>query len=281
MIMDSEMNLVIDQFQQFEFSDPLTGMNLIYNLFIPQNYNQNISYPLVLFIHDSGAVSSDPRMTLMQGLGGIVWASPAEQMKHESFVLAPQYSQAIVNDESEVTRHVELTVNLIRALKDQFNIDLDRIYTTGQSMGCMASIAMLIEYPDLFAGALLIAGQWQAEKMKLLTNANIWVVVSEGDRKAFPGMNAGMIALEDAGAKVSRGIWNGQASKEEFASRVNAMISEGKSIKYTVLAKGTVVPREEEDNSINNHIYTWRIAYGIEGLRDWLFSQTKNKQKLF
>jgi predicted peptidase len=269
------MKRVVDDFQQLEFTDFETGITLQYNLFIPKNYDPQELYPLVLFIHDAGAVSTDPRMTLIQGLGAVIWATPAEQAKHESFVLAPQYSHGIVNDKSEATPDLDVTVDLVKALLSQYNIDKNRVYTTGQSMGCMASIEMLIKYPHLFAAALLVAGQWDANKMSVLTRANMWVIVSEGDRKAFPGMNASMAALEAAGGKISRATWNGRASTEEFALNVNAIISEGNNIKYTVLAKGTVVPEGLTDDGGNNHVHTWRIAYAIEGLRDWLFTQVK------
>ncbi len=274
---DEEMNSVVDAFKQSEFTDPNTGIMLPYNLYIPKDYDASKSYPLVLFIHDAGVVSNDTRRTLVQGLGAVIWATPAEQAKHECFVLAPQYSKGIVNDESEATRDLDATVDLVNALVSQTNIDKSRLYTTGQSMGCMASIEMLIKYPDLFAAALLVAGQWDATRMSVLTQANMWVVVSEGDRKAFPGMNAGMAALEAAGAKISRATWNGRASAEEFASNVRSMIAEGNNIKYTVLAKGTVVPEGLPDDGRNNHIHTWPIAYTIEGLRDWLFTQVRRQ----
>jgi predicted peptidase len=178
-----------------------------------------------------------------------------------------------VNDKSEATRDLDATVDLVKAVASQYNLDKNRLYTTGQSMGCMASIEMLITHPGVFAAALLVAGQWDAEKMSVLTRTNMWAVVSEGDRRAFPGMNASMAALEAAGAKISRGTWNGRASAEEFASAVRAMIAEGNPIKYTVLAKGTVVPEGLPDDGGNNHVHTWPIAYAIEGLRDWLFTQ--------
>jgi predicted peptidase len=269
------INLAVKAFQQFTFTDPVTEIVLKYNLFIPENYDPGRSYPLVLFIHDAGVVGSDPHLTLIQGLGAVIWATPAEQAKHRCFVLAPQYDTVIVNDNSEATRHLDITVDLVKAVVGQFNIDRNRVYTTGQSMGCMASIVMLIKYPDLFAAALLVAGQWDAVKMSVLTKANMWVTVSAGDRRAFPGMNASMAALEAAGAKISRGTWNGQARPEEFTRNVKEMIAQGNNINYSVLASGTVVPEFLPDTGINNHIYTWPIAYGIEGLRDWVFNQNK------
>jgi predicted peptidase len=270
---EKAINLAVDAFQQSEFTDPNTGITLKYNLYIPKNYDANKSYPLVLFIHDAGVVSTDPRITLIQGLGAVIWATPSEQAKHECFVLAPQYPTVIVNDNSEAEPHLDVTVDLVKAIVSQYNIDKNRVYTTGQSMGCMASIEMMIRNPDLFAAALLIAGQWDATKMSVLTKANMWIVVSERNPKAFLGMNASMAALEAAGAKISRATWNGRASAEEFALEVSKMIAEGNNIKYTVFAEGTVVPEGLPDDYRNNHIYTWRVAYTIEGLRDWLFTQ--------
>ena len=137
------INLAVNAFQQFAFTDPNTGTMLKYNLYVPKDYDANRSYPLVLFIHDRGVVSSDTRRTLVQGHGAVVWATPSEQAKHESFVLAPQYAHGIVNDRFEATQEVDVTVDLVRALEGQYSIDGNRLYTTGQSMGCMASIEML------------------------------------------------------------------------------------------------------------------------------------------
>ena len=142
-------------------------------------------------------------------------------------------------------------------------------------MGCMMSIEMMIRNLDLFAAALLVAGQWDATRMSVLAKANLWVVVSERNPRAFEGMNASMAALEAAGAKISRATWNGRASPEECAIEVRKMIAEGNNIKYTVFADGTVVPEGLPNDHRNNHIYTWRVAYTIEGLRDWLFTQVK------
>jgi predicted peptidase len=272
---EQAINLAVHAFRQSVFTDPDTGISLKYNLFVPNDYDASKSYPLVLFIHDAGVVSNDPRITLIQGLGAVIWAIPSEQAKHESFVLAPQYPTVTVNDYSEAKPHLDATVNLVRAVASQYNIDENRLYTTGQSMGCMMSIEMMIRNPGLFAAALLIAGQWDATRMSVLAEANMWVVVSERNPRAFQGMNASMAALEAAGAKISRATWSGRASSEEFAIEVRKMIAEGNNIKYTVFAEGTVVPEGLPDDHRNNHIYTWRVAYTIEGLRDWLFTQAK------
>lgn len=273
---DNVVNLVVDDFKQLEYIDPTTGKTLGYNLYIPKNYDENKSYPMVTFMHDAGVTGGDTKTTLVQGNGATVWASSEEQAKHECFVLAPQYPEQFISDGAS-TEYLDTTVDLINSIVEEYNIDTNRLYATGQSGGCMMSIAMNIKYPDLFAASYLVAGQWDAEAMTALKDENLWIVVSEGDQKAFPGMNESMDALEAVGAKISRATWNGRASSEEFTEDVNAMIAEGNNIKYTVLEKGTVVPEGIEDNAATNHMYTWwSVAYNIEGIRDWLFTQVKN-----
>ena len=45
---------------------------------------------------------------------------------------------------------------------------------------------------------------------------NLWILVSEGDRKAYPGMTAVTDAMEKAGATVLRSRWDGTRTPEEL-----------------------------------------------------------------
>lgn len=135
--------LVVEDFQQATFHDPAqNGAPLAYNLYIPKDYNPEKRYPLVLFMHDAGAVSPDVKTTLVQGLGAITFASPEWQAEHPCFVLAPQYDTVIVNDLYQYGPELERTMHLVASIAQQYAIDTERIYNTGQSMGGMTSIAM-------------------------------------------------------------------------------------------------------------------------------------------
>ena len=137
----------------------------------------------------------------------------------------------------------------------------------------MMSIAMDIKYPDLFAASFLVAGQWDPAKVLPLASDKLWIVVSEGDLKAYPGQNAITSELEKYGARISRAVWDGRSSPEEFEAAVQRMQAENNPINYVALRKGTVVPPGQVDDGGSNHVNTWRIAYTIEGIRDWLFKQ--------
>ena len=104
----------------------------------------------------------------------------------------------------------------------------------------------------------------------------MWIIVSEGDTKAFPGMNASLAAREADGAKISRAKWNGRAGEAEVAAHVRKMIEEGNNIKYAVFEKGTVLPEDQAQSGRNEHMQTFPVASRIEGVRDWLFTQKKS-----
>ena len=276
----SSRDLIVEDFKQFEFKDPKTGLTLGYNLYIPKNYDKNKKYPLVLFMHDAGPTDlKETVVALIQGNGAIVFASPEEQAKHEAFVLAPKYNKKIVDDDGNIDPLLDTTLNLLDYLKNEYGIDTDRLYTTGQSMGGMMSIVMNFRQPDLFAASYLVACQWDPNVVAPMAKNKIWITVSTGDEKAFPGMNAITDTLKKNGAKVAYGSWKGTYSSEEFIKAVKEMEKENANVNYSTLEKGTVIPKDVVETSKGGeHIYTWTIAYNIEGVRDWLFSQSKSKK---
>jgi predicted peptidase len=267
---------VVDDFVQSEFHDPETGDTLPYNLFLPRGREHGRAYPLVLFMHDAGSTGDDPLTTLRQGLGATVWAQPDNQAEQPCLVLAPQYSTVIVNDASEASSALETTVHLVGEIARQHNVDRRRIYATGQSGGAMMAIAINIAHPDLFAASLIVAGQWDPEKSIPLTAQRLWIVVSEGDVKAFPGQNAITETLERHGATVGRAVWDARLPSEALDQAARELAASPAPIKYAVLKKGTVVPAGQPDDPIGNHVNTWRIAYTLPAVREWLFRQSRS-----
>ena len=57
---DRVVNVVVDDFEQFEYTHPSTGIVLQCNLFVPRDHDPARSYPLLTFVHDLGCISTDP-----------------------------------------------------------------------------------------------------------------------------------------------------------------------------------------------------------------------------
>ncbi|QEW23561.1 esterase, PHB depolymerase family (plasmid) [Marinibacterium anthonyi] len=263
-------NLVVDDFQQFVWNDPETGDTLPYNLFVPKDYDPAQSYPLVNFMHDAGATGPNVLTTLKQGLGAISWASQEDQAKTPSFVLAPQFDQIIADDNSDTSSMLDTTINLIKALTEQYSIDQTRLYTTGQSGGGMMSIAMNIKYPEFFAASFLVACQWDPALVAPMAGNRLFILVSQDDSKAFPGQNAITEALEAEGATVARAVWDGNWSDEQFRFAFDDLNAAGARINYVTFDEGSVFLPGADTAGASGHRNTWRIAYSIAPIRAWL-----------
>ncbi len=264
---------VVDDFLISEYN------GLKYNLFIPKDYDPEKKYPLVMFIADIGANGLANRMALAQGIGGTVWATEGEQEKHPCFVLVPQFPfKPIMNDDFTFDPMLNLVKPLLDYICDTYSIDMDRIYATGQSQGCMAACELNVEYPDLFAGCMLVAGQWDPEAMaEKCTGKPLWILVSEADEKASSGMKAIVDAMADKGAVVKELYWDAKAPREELSRLAAEACQEKADIYFTHFIGDSVIPDDDTGPERLHHAHasTWPVAYDIAGVRDWLFSCKK------
>ena len=260
---------IIEKFKQFTYTDPATGFSMPYNLYLPAGYDTNKKYPLLLFIADASANINEVTTPLFQGNGATIWATDDWQGKNPCIILAPQYTADLVNeigmmttDENVWTQGLSLVTNLIFDVINNYSVDKNRIYGTGQSQGGMANIAISDKYPELFAAQMLVACQWDIAEMEILKDKNLWIVVCEGDTKAFPAMNSAVERWKKLGAKVATdsNFWNSKSSIAELDEQVKNMASQGANINYSVFSGG-------------NHMYTWSFAYNIDAIRDWIFSK--------
>lgn len=272
-ISDEAYEPIVCEFQQAEYE------GIPYNLYVPKEYDGANSLPLVMFIHDAGPCGPDPKITLSQGSGAISFASPEWQAEHPCFVLAPQIDRKVhlTNDGFQASEELFTIKALLDDVVERYNVDKKRIYTTGQSMGCMASCELNIRYPDYFAASLLVAGQWSPERMaEQCTGCKFWILVSEHDAKAFPGMNAVTEALEGAGVKIGRYWWDAKESAEQLSEYAREAMKDDVPVRYTVFHGSSVVPAHRTDDPGTNHVCTWNVVYPIKGLREWLFSNAKD-----
>ena len=258
----AERCLVADDFQQMEFVSPYTGQILPYNLYLPADYNPEESYPLVLFIHDAGVASGPVTHTLYQGNGATSWAEPEAQARHKCIVVAPEYPVITVDDNWNYSHHLDATVALLKDLQSRYSIDSTRIYTTGQSMGCMSSIVLMLKEPELFAGALLVAGKWNPDLMGPLDKQNIWIISCEGDASSNSLQGQAVEKWREQGSTVTESTWDMTLPVEQLSAEADKMSAEGTHLLFTHLTGG-------------NHRATWFVAYGIPGVQDWLFKQHK------
>ncbi|MBR7175611.1 MAG: hypothetical protein IKD50_14445, partial [Clostridia bacterium] len=156
---------VVPRYQLLTFEDAETCTSLQYYLYIPENYDETLSYPLLQFIPDSSVVGKETSTYLTQGWGGLIWATDEEQAKHPSFVVLPVFTETIVDDNFNHSQQIDVAMRLLQSLTETYSIDTSRIYTTGQSMGGMTSFYESIAWPDFFAAYLFVGSQWDTAQL--------------------------------------------------------------------------------------------------------------------
>lgn len=260
------------QYQLLTFTDPETGFEMQYELFVPQDYSADTRYPMIMFIPDSRAAGREPEFSLTIGWGGVVWATKEEQAKHPCFVLIPIFTETIVNDNFETSDQIDTAVRLIESLTQTYSIDTNRLYTTGQSMGGMTSFHLNVKYPELFAASLFVGSQWNNDILDVLESDRFFYIVSAGDDKASTGQSGLMAVFDRDGAAYAHAEWSAQDDAEAQEAAVQALLDQGLNANFVTFTKGTTLP---EGAGGSEHLTSFDYAYRLETVRDWLFAQSK------
>lgn len=230
------------KFTQETYTDADTGLSVTYNLFLPKDYDASASYPMVVFIADSSCAKGDAEQSLTQGLGALVWASDEWQAANPTIVCVPTYPETILDDHNgyTTTEYVELTKRLIDNVAKDYAVDSSRIYGTGQSMGCMTTLILASEYPDLYAGCMFVDGQWDASALKGLENERFVYFAAEDDQSAFAGMSEVMQMFDADSVQYASAQWQGTWTPDELSAASNELFSQGKNANFVSWATGTI-----------------------------------------
>ena len=270
---------IAPKFQKLSYLDKTTGRTMEYNLFIPKNYNPNKQYPLVIFMADASTVGKGTLAPLMQGYGGIIWATDESQKENPCFVLVPSYKgpEPVTNDKYEVTEEVHITYRLIMETLSNYSIDQSRVYATGQSMGGMISFYLNSHYPSLFTASIYAGTHWTINDLRdVLPSQKFFYISSELDKSSIL-----MKDMEDFFKK--EGIAYGEiqfaanlpeSKKEKY---IQKLIKKGYNANIVRFTKGTVLPNGfTKKAEAGEHMYAFDYAFQLKSVRNWLFSQKKN-----
>lgn len=186
----------------YQDSDPGANwkLNGEYLLHLPDDYSADAEpYPVLFFLHGAGARGSD--LTKVSNLPPMLQSENGN--RNFSFIVAapqclPGTSWHADEDQTELMTFFEEVVA-------SYNIDRDRIYLTGQSMGGTGTWVLLDNFPDYFAAAVPICGGNDPETAPGLTDIPIWAFHGRLDSVIVPSYSIDMInAIVAAGGSRAR-----------------------------------------------------------------------------
>lgn len=195
-----------------------------YLLFLPQGYGQKKQrWPMILFLHGAGERGNDLNLVKKHGPPRIV-----EQRKDFPFiVISPQCPAG-----DWWTEENEVLINLLDDVVARCNVDAERIYLTGLSMGGFGTWTLASAYPDRFAAIAPICGGGKVFMADKLKDVPIW---------AFHGAKDNVVPLKES---------------EEM---VNAVKARGGDAKLTVYPDAGHDSWTETYN--NQQLYDWFLQH--------------------
>jgi predicted peptidase len=127
--------------------DRQVTVHLNYLLYLPKDYDQKESWPLLLFLHGSGERGDDLELVKKHGPPKLIDAGK----EFPFIVVSPQCPQ------ERWWEPIEL-VALLDDISSKHKVDADRIYVSGLSMGGFGSWRLAFYAPNKFAAIAPICG---------------------------------------------------------------------------------------------------------------------------
>jgi predicted peptidase len=221
------------------------NVTIRYMLFVPKGYkSEGKKWPLILFLHGLGECSNDDLSRVkIHGPAHFVDSRP----DFPFVVVTPQlpppagYKEGVAYSSEQIIalahdawKPNEL-IKLVDHVVSNLNIDRQRVYVTGLSMGGYGTWRLVAEYPDRFAAAVPICGGGEPEKMaRSLSRVPIW---------AFHGAKDGTVPVEKS------------------QQMVDAVKRAGGDVKLTIYANG------QHDS--------WKPTYDNPKVYDWLLEHRR------
>ena len=233
------------------------GNTLPYRLFLPEDYDENNEYPLVLFFHGAGERGRDNKLQANGGghLENLFKATQGTVFngRYKAFLLTPQcpsndqwvnwpWSRGSYTDieEPEEGRSMNSALAILDQVIATYPVAIDQIYVTGLSMGGFGTWDSLRRRPGKFAAALPLSGGGNKSQGSSFKDVPIWIYHGSSDT-----------VVPTRGADEMQ----------------NAIVAAGGAIEYTRPNTG----HSGWGTFYNNR--TYRNAAG-QPVLEWLFSQT-------
>ena len=170
------------------------GGTVPYLLYQPKDYSKKgAAVPLMLFLHGRG--ESNGPLSLVSKWGVPRRLAAGEHMKY--LVVSPQCPRKSFWSQDEQQNRL---LELLEHTKKTYNIDTDRIYLTGLSMGGYGTWRLAADHPEMFAAAAPICGKGDPKQALALTNLPIWAWHGNEDRVVLYQHSVDMVdAIKAAG----------------------------------------------------------------------------------
>lgn len=185
------------------FSTDVQGEEQPAVVFVPDGYDPDRKWPLVVFLHGMGERGSDGWRQTDVGIGKAIRWNP---QRFPCLVLMPQCSESTTwssadnPDGAPASKHIDAAIEHV--LK-KYNIDEDRVSLTGLSMGGYGTFTYGAENIERFSALMPVCGGGNPDNAAALAKRPMWVFHGGADPVVNPDQSRRMVeAVRNAGGGV-------------------------------------------------------------------------------
>ena len=144
--------------------DRIIKVQMKYLVYLPKDYDQKDSWPVLLFLHGSGERGDNLDLVKVHGPPKLI----AGGKQFPFIVVSPQCPK------EQSWEPFKLTA-LLDEIGEKYKVDQDRIYVTGISMGGFGTWALASHSPNRFAAIVPICGGGDPSRAKRIAHIPAWV----------------------------------------------------------------------------------------------------------
>ena len=182
-----------------EIGEKTTCLNPEFLLYRPKGVDASEKAPLLVYLH--GIAWRGRNIKLIKRVGG--WGLFANAEKHKLLLVMPQCDVDVKGGAKGRGRWNTDDLNrLVEYLKENYQIDENRMYLAGYSMGGFGTWASAIAYPQTFAAIAPIAGGGDPQSAEAIKHLPVWVFHGQKDTRVPHKRSEEMVeALKSKGAE--------------------------------------------------------------------------------
>ena len=212
---------------------------LNYRILKPLNYDSSKQYPVHLFLHGSGERGNNNVSQLVHG--GKLFLKKENREQYNSWVIFPQASKSDWWGHSEPykfnynvkeSKDMSLVIKLMDSFVERNDVDTNRVYVSGLSMGGMGTFVILNLRPEMFAAATPICGDGDPNSVKNYSKkVPIWIFHGSDDTVVSPknSLKMAKAIIENGGSpkitfyeNVDHGSWNNAFAEKDFLKWIHS-----------------------------------------------------------
>lgn len=182
-----------------EYVHPADGSRMPYRLYIPPTYDGQTEIPIVLFMHGSAERGDDNEIHVSKHIQGLIDATQSTEFA--SFLVAPQLPSGLYWSSTSPRNWV---MGLLSDIQANYQVDPDRIYITGLSLGGIGCWDYVKRSPTYFAAAIPMSGYawYNTTDIQNLVDFPFWAFHGELDTSvSVEGSRRVIQQLRDAGGE--------------------------------------------------------------------------------